>query len=148
MPIKIYTSASPDAPISESGALTDPYLVTLDGRNGGVIQQKLYVRNSSSTLSYSGISLTVVNTDDPSLVDGSVGITWKLSEGTLQPTDEQWKVIDSANSITFSGIGTSAVSDTSTYLPFWVRTEIPRGTSVQTITDIQFKIVASELIVP
>lgn len=146
MGLKIYTSASPDASISENGSLTDPYAISLDGRSGGAIQHLLYVRNDDTNLTYSGIYLTVIDSVDPSVVDGSTGQTWKLSAGTTQPSDDLWKQIDSANTITLSGLGTTDASDTSTYLGFWVRTEIPRGTSVQTITDIQFQITAQELL--
>ena len=148
MGISIYTTSNNTTdPVSEDGEFTNPLLVSLDGKNGGVLQKRLYLHNNSPTLSYSGIDLTVVDEVGFSVVDGEHGFSWKLREGDLQPTDEEWKVIDPGNEISFSGIGNDLVTDTSTYLPFWVRVEIPRNTSVQTITDVQFQLTGQEILV-
>ncbi len=147
MPIAIYTSADPHTAISQDGTFTNPFAVAIDGKNGGVIQQRLYIRNDDPDLSYSGINLLLVDTIGESAIDGSDRKTWKLYEGDTQPTDNQWATVSGANFITFSGIGNSLVSDTSTYLPFWVRVEVGRNSDVETIKDVQLVLNGHEILV-
>jgi hypothetical protein len=145
--IGIYTSADPDKRLSQSGAFTNPLLVTLDGRKGQTLQQKLYVRNDNSLYSYSGISLTPTYNAGINVIDGSQGYSWKLYAIDQQPTEDQWSVVQAGNSIAFSGVlGTVTVPDISTYLPFWTRVTAPKNVPVQTITDVTLKISATEIL--
>ena len=146
MSIGIYTTADPDEAISEDGALTNPLLVSVDGKLGGVIQQLLYIRNDDENVAYSGINLAVIS-DDISLVDGTNGYTWKLAVGDTQPTDSEWNDITTANTIDFDMIGDESLGDTSTYLPFWIRASVDRNSTVNTFTNVKFEILADELLV-
>ncbi len=144
MALKIYSEADPSADYSIDGAFTDPLLIVMDGKYGGVLQKKLYIRNGNTLAWYSDISLQIVDLTDITNIDGTKGFTWKLIEGTTQPSDDQWDAITTGNAITFDDLGTLGSSDTSTYLPFWLRVEIPRNIEVQTILDVQLKIITTE----
>lgn len=147
MALKIYSSADPGASYSVGGAFTNPLLIVGDGKYGTVTQRKLYLRNNSALNYYTNNEITVVDTVDPDYVDGSLDITWKLSPGSTQPSDEEWEAIATGNTITLSNLGSSGSPNTSTYLPFWVRTETPRNIEVQTVLDIQLQIGTSEHLV-
>ena len=147
MSLAPYTSAIETAEITSGEDFESPFLVTIDGVLGGVIQKRLYLRNKDTAKSYSSITVSVSNEADPALIDDSKGISWKLFAGDQQPTDEQWKLTSPVNTINLPDIGTVSVSDTSTYLPFWVRVEIPRSTDIQTIKDIKILTIANEILV-
>jgi hypothetical protein len=140
MGINIYSAANPSTGLSVAGAFTSPFTVVLDGKYGGVTQKKLYLRNSDSALWYSLTTILCVDTIDVTIVDGTKNITWKLSAGNTQPTDDQWAAITTGNTISMANLGGVGSPDTSTYLPFWVRVQIPRNIEVQTILDVKLKI--------
>lgn len=147
MSIGIYTDANPATLISKSATFTNPLLVALDGRLGGITQKKLYLRNDDNTLWYSTNTVTPADLIDPTIVNGTNGISWKLRAGGTQPTDEEWAAITAGNTISLANLGSGAGSDTSTYLPFWVRVQIPRNTSAKTILDVTLTINTNENVV-
>ncbi len=147
MPIGIYTAADPSTGLSHDHSFSNALLVSLDGKLGGIIQKKLYIRNSDNTLWYSGTTLTPVDLIDPTVINNTRGFSWKLSVGNTQPLDDQWAAILPGNTITFSDLGSLHVSDTSTYLPFWIRVQIPRNTSIQSILDVTLNINTNENLV-
>ena len=147
MGLGIYTVADPATLISDSGAFTNPLLVRLDGAQGGVVQTKVYLRNDNVLNSYSGIQILPVNSGDPQLIDDTRNISWRLNAGNDQPTDEDWALLTPPNTISMNDLGTVSVSDISTFLPFWVRVEIPRATDVQTIKDVILQVTATEILV-
>ena len=148
MALAIYTSADPSAVLSQDGDYTQPLLVQADGRTGGVIERRLYLRNDDPAFSYSGISMEVFDPNENSLVDGTNGFSWKLIEGDTQPMESAWDNISAGNTVDFSNeLGDGDASDTATYLPFWVRVDIPRSASVQNITRLQVRTVATEILV-
>jgi len=139
MALAIYLLASNDSVLSQNGDLINPLAVTFDGRSGGYKQFRLYVRNNSALYYYDNITMTVQDTSGNNIVDRSVdSFTWKLSEGDNQPTQADWDNTAAANTINFTDIGAPSSPDTSTFLPFWVRIEIPAGLDVQTFDDVQF----------
>lgn len=143
MGIGIYTAATPGTKLSQAADFTNPLLVSIDGKIGGVIQHKLYVRNDDTDFWYSSTTITPVNTITPSLIS-SPGFSWKLIVGNTQPTDDQWAVVVGGNTISLANLGSGAGADTSTYLPFWLRVEIPRNTAVNTVLDTTLNINTNE----
>jgi hypothetical protein len=144
MGINIYSAADPSTGYSVAGAFTNPFTVVLDGKYGGVIQKKLYVRNSDSSVWYSATTLLCSDIVDPTIVDGTKNITWKLIAGNTQPTDDQWAAITTGNTISMANLGAIGSPNTSTYLPFWARVQIPRNMEVQTVLDVKLKINTTE----
>jgi hypothetical protein len=139
MSLKIYDWPDPSTAFSEDGSLTNPLAMTFDGAEGGVVQRRCYVRNDDVLKTYSGIELTPVDSGDD-IVDGSTGFSWKLREGDQQPLDAQWDLVTPGNTLEFS----SDISDTNTYLPFWIRVEVPRGASVDSFQGVTLDLVADE----
>jgi hypothetical protein len=135
--LRIYNTASPGASYSTDGEMSNPLRHGFDGRTGGVVEQLLYVRNDDPFVTYSGIQVTAVDTgSDKNVVDGTDGYAWKLKAGSTQPIEEEWNSINEGNTILLSG----QITDTSTYLPFWLRIEIPAGAPVESIDDVQLQI--------
>ncbi len=144
MPIGIYTIANPSSLISYNSTFTNPLLVSLNGRLGGIVQKRLYLRNGDNTLYYSSITVKPSCPTDVTLIDGSRGLSWKLLAGSTQPTDEAWAAIAPANTISMPNLGSSGSPNTTTYSPFWVRVEIPRNIEVQTLLSVTLDIACSE----
>jgi len=144
MALQIYLSADPDAALSVESAFTNPLTLTFDGVNGGVIEKRLYLRNNDALLVFTDISIEPFNDGDTIIqVDGSGGYSWKLSAGDQRPLNEQWELITAGESIDLDDI-----SDTTTYLPFWVRVEIPAGAPVMSSQKISLRIHATESAAP
>lgn len=146
MGIKIYTEANNAASVSSEDAFTKPLLIAMNGKTGGVLQKRIYVRNDELTKSYQGITVKPFSSY-PAFINGTNGMSWKLYAGDIKPTDEVWATISNANTITLPDLGTISTSDISTYLPFWVKVVIPRSTDAQTIKDVKLQISATETLI-
>lgn len=144
MGLGIYTDTIPAAKLSQSGGFTNPLAVTMDGLSGGSYETRLYVRNDDSGFWYENIVVTPIDTTGTSIVDGTDGYAWKLRAGNTQPTTSEWADIVPAAPISLNDIGSAGSPDTSTYLPFWLRVEIPKNASASTFTDVQLKINATQ----
>lgn len=147
MALAIYHATDGVSKFSQAGTFTAPLLESMDGRTGGSIERLFYVRNDDVLLSYDDIELVSSDTEGVSIVDGTAGFAWKLRVGDQQPTEEEWSVITAGNKINLPDLGTPSVSDIATYLPFWIRIEVPRNASVKTYTDVQLVITAEQIIV-
>ena len=139
MSLGIYQQPKDTTEFSTGGEQTTPFSVAIDGREGGAIEYQLYLRNDDIEHWYTDISVRAVGTTTWP-VDGTRGYSWKLKEGFIKPTQKEWDVIESGNSITFSDIGTASYGDIVSYLPFWVRVEIPRTDRAYTVKDVTLQI--------
>jgi hypothetical protein len=139
--LKIYTQANTGYDLSQDGTFTNPLQLAINGRVGGVIERKFYVRNDKETSGYSSISLLPVDGSGRNIIDGTDGYSWKLRVGDTQPTFDEWTSISPGNTITFEDIDTT---DISTYLPFWLRVEIPMGATVESFNDVILRLTATE----
>ena len=139
MALKIYESANPTSDFSVSGLYTNPLATTIDGATGQVVERKYYVGNDNSSFTYSGISVQAADNSGLHLIDGTVGFSWKLISEDTAPLETQWATVNAANSITLANI-----DDTNTYLPFWLRIEVPRATRVQSFDGIVLRVTATE----
>lgn len=148
MSIGIYTDTNPSALISQNSDLTNALLVAVNGRLGGIFQKRLFVRNTQSNKSYSGITVSVENTVDPTLINGVQFTYWKLLAGDLQPADSAWEVVTTGNILTIPNIGTILVGDNSTYTPFWLWVKVPRNSNAHTLITPKIVIRATEILVP
>ena len=66
-----------------------------------------------------------------------------MKVGNDRPLEAEWNTILVGNTITLDPI-----NDSNTYLPFWVRIEVPRATAVQSFDQVVLRISASETIIP
>lgn len=139
MALKIYPDEGISSAYSQDGAMTNTFRQAFDGKTGQVRETRLYLRNDDATKIYTGIVISSVSVSGRNIIDGTDGYSWKLSAGDTQPTADGWRAVSEGNSISMS-----AISDTTTYLPFWLRIEVPRGAPVETIDGVVLNIVASE----
>ena len=141
MSLAIYESADPTTDFSADGDMTNPIRQSFDGRVGGVKEIKYYVRNDNVSNTYTDIVVTPVDRNSPTtnFVDGTNGYSWKLKVGNTQPLAEEWDTIADGNTISFDNI-----SDTVTYLPFWVRIEVPLSAPVDSFDSVVLRLTASE----
>ena len=139
--LKVYTSADPSAALSYDGEFGNPLAITFDGVNGGTIERKLYLRNDNITKQYQNI--TIQPYDNPGveqqITNGSNGYIWLLSAGDQRPLVEQWDLITPASVINLDDI-----SDTTTYLPFWLRITVPAGVPATSFRSASLAITCDE----
>lgn len=144
MGLGIYTTASdPESALSQDGDFSNPLLMSIDGRAGGAVERLLYIRNDDSAYYYTDIELSPSATGLIPVDSGSW--KWKLSAGSTQPTERQWLLISTGNTITLDDLGDGEAADTSTYLPFWLRIEIPANSTAVTYSNISLQIVAEQI---
>lgn len=137
----IYEFSDPDSIFSASGIFTNALSHTFDGITGGSVEQKYYIRNENADVTYSGITLTTIDTSGLGLVNSN-GFEWKLRVGSEQPLEQEWKTITAGNVISLAYVGQG---DTSTYLPFWLKIKIPRGVDVQSFDGVVLRLDATEV---
>jgi len=144
--LKIYDKAGSLTEYSSDG--TNPFTITLDASRGGILSKQLFIRNDDIEVYYEDIVISITDTGSISKTDGTNGWSWKLYEGNHHPPLETWYDIAHGNSISLSSdIGSSIKGDISTYLPFWVRIEIPSNQDIQVVDDIYLTISATEKLV-
>lgn len=139
MGLKIYESVDPSTDFSIEGANTNPVRHTFDGRVGGVIEHRYYVRNDDNTIQCNNIEVTLEDNEGRDIIHGTDGYVWKLKAGDTQPLDEEWRTINVA-----SGIALNNLTDTTTYLPFWLRIEVPANAEVESFDDVKILLTCDE----
>lgn len=146
MSLAIYEGADPNTKYSVSGNFSNPFAESIDGRTGGTIERRMYVRNDSGAYTYSGIKVQSVSFTGRDITGGDDGFYWKLKSGSTRPTSQEWSTISGHNQITLGDLGTG-VADISTYLPFWLQITVPAGVDIQTFSGTTIRITATELVV-
>jgi len=160
MALNIYTEPKSTTKLSIDGEQDAPLSIALDGQAGGGMDFKLYVRNDDTTKYYNNITIAPIDSSGGWLVapvyvdEGETtvlldkGFVWRLKEGEIKPVPEDWCAITAGNTLTLSDtLGTTIVGNTTIYLPFWLRVEIPRRENAATIKSIVLRIQATEHLV-
>lgn len=127
MALLIYPVAVSENPFSQDGDNTNPIRFSIDGRVGGVIERLYYLANENNT-SFTDISLQPIPNIANDIVSGDNGYSIKIRAGSTQPTAQEWDTISEGNEIAMDDI-----PDNQTFLPFWIRIEIPKGAPVETV---------------
>lgn len=146
MALKICERPTPDSEFSNEGAFTNPLSHSFNGITGEIIEQRYYLRNDDVTHWYSEITIQAVDHGDV-IVDGTDGYSWKLIAGDERPLEEQWEMAVAGASIEMDDIGTASAGDESTYLPFWLRIEVPRGAPVESFQGVTLDVSCKENLV-
>lgn len=142
MALTIYEQVNASVGFSTDSTSVNAMRHSIDGRTGGTIERLYYVRNDDPAISYGDIKVRPVSNPAKNIVSGTNGYSVKFRVGASQPTEQEWATITPANQITLTDI-----LDTVTYLPFWVRIDVPRGAPIDTITNTVFRITAVEGVV-
>ena len=147
MALKVYASADPSTSFSEDSTFTNPISYSVDGVSGGTLTRKFYVRNNDLTKFYVDISIAAVVNSGLMITDGSVrSFYWKLFNSDTAPLESQWDLINANNTIELNDIGSSGNADIATYLPFWLRINVPKNTEIQSFENVSLVITATETI--
>jgi hypothetical protein len=134
----------------ETGAFSSlsPFTVTFDGRTGGAIDTKIYLRNDHARRWYSDIEIEGVDTSTERLsmvTEGVPGFFWKLAQSDRNLFPEEWDQVTKGNTLDVgSELGSDTFGDITTYLPVWVRVEIPANVSICTVKEIVLRVTAKE----
>ena len=120
----------------------DPMRTFHNGYLGGAHEELIYLRNEDAGNYYTNIVLS------PELIGGysndvSFGLTgWgiKLMYGRRRPTEAEWDLVRSGDSIQIPDIGTTEAADTFTNHPVWVRVYCPAGESAKIKENMQVSI--------
>ena len=135
MALGIYTEPSIDSKLDDD----HPFTVTFDGQKGGIIDKCIYIRNDDLSSWFENIILTPT---------GIVDSTWLLLEKDTTPLNQDWEGVTPDIAITLSSnIGSATQPDISTFIPVWVRIEIPKGADIQTIKSIVLRLTATRHLV-
>lgn len=138
MALNIYREANPSSAFSKDGTFSSPLSVALNGALGGVYEQRIYVRNDNVARVYTDITITPVDGGD-NIVDGTDGFSWKVLSGDQKPLEEQWDL-----QVAGDGVNVGNLTDTNTYLPFWIRVQVPEGADVTSYQGVQLEVEATE----
>lgn len=148
MGLGIYTTPAPGAVLSNGGDFTNPLRLSFNGTTGATKIFKYWLRNNDNIVYYENILITPVSIVTPNIVDGSAGFGYKLIAGDVQPLEDEWNTIDFGNSVEMDNIGTSGDSGhIYTYLPFFARITVPRGSDIRTYQNVTLRIEAIENLV-
>jgi len=140
MALRIYENSTDSVPISSSDTFSNAWTESIDGRTGGSIEKKLYVKNDETVYDYSDIQVYAIQTSGSfDLLAGTKGFSVKFSEGATRPSLEQWNTIQVDNTIDLADI-----TDVSTALPFWIRIQVPSNVPVQQVRGIKIAVYATE----
>jgi hypothetical protein len=139
MALKIYPDEGISDPYSQAGVMTNAFRQAFDGRTETTRETKLYLRNDDAAKVYTGITIQPVSTSGRNVVDGTDSYGIKLNAGDTQPTADEWRSVSFGASISMSSI-----LDISTYSPFWVRIEVPRGAPAESHEGLVFRVSAEE----
>lgn len=91
--------------------------------------QKLYVRNDDTAIWVSDLKVYSTSTSyDIYSGTGNFGV--KFYVGELEPTDRVWDSVTYNRPAEFPSLGTVGASDTTTFLPFWMRSEVSGGAPI------------------
>ena len=121
---------------------TDPMRTFHNGYLGGSHEELFYLRNDDAGNYYTNILLT------PELIGGyddagEFGLTgWgiKLMYGRRRPTEAEWDLVRSGDSIQLPDIGSSEAADTFTNHPVWARVYCPAGEAAKIKENMQISI--------
>jgi hypothetical protein len=134
--LAIYKSDTPETLVADE----NPIVCSHDVCDGSWYTQKLYIRNSDSNVYYTDITIGLSLEENPT----SNGHLYMLFPGDIEPTALEWSMIHVNNSITLSEIGSEGSGDTTTYVPFFLRTYLPAQQSTGYVTEVSLVIYAIE----
>lgn len=140
--LKIYSHDEGNSefiPHSKNGLFTAPIKTSLNGSQGESEEKKLYIRNSDSNTYFTAVDITGapaarVRVGDPAYPEANIGVKLLLKD--TEPSENEWLAVEAGNTITIDEVGDINTADTS-YIPFWVKIELPPGTPVQNIADVK-----------
>ncbi len=148
MSLHIYPNELPDSAFSQSGNFDNALAVAFDGVAGGVLEKRLYVRNNNNGFYYTGIQVQPVSLSGTDIVTGATaGFSWKIKEGDGQPLQVEWDLVTAGGAISLVDLGSAGTPDTSTFLPFWLRIEIPANTNIQVFENATLRITATQNVI-
>ena len=142
MAIKMYYKNSNDQFVEVTD--TTPVSTVHNGRDGDIKTVQLYLRNDSLTKWYSNIIVTPIDIVDANpygdVIYTETGWGVKLSEGSIEPSLEEWTDVVWGEQISMNNIGIVSTADTTTYYPFWYLITCPPNEEVKNKNDIYLKV--------
>lgn len=148
MSLDIYKNADPSTIFSSDSTFSNALSITVDGVIGSIIQRKYYVRNDNILRFYTNVKVKPKVLSGLDIITGAnQNFIWKLNAGDAQPLEDQWTLVSAANTISLSDLGQSGSGDITTFLPFWLRIEVPRATPITSYQNIGLQTIADENIV-
>jgi len=148
MALNIYEFADDSTAFSDDRSFVNALSLTADGIIGTALHRRYYVRNGDATRYYTNIRVQAVVLEGDDIVTGAIlGFKWKLVAGNDEPLEKIWELTDGGNEMNLSDLGESGSGDITTFLPFWLRIEIPRSSQVKSYQNIGLRITADENLV-
>jgi hypothetical protein len=122
---------------------------TFDGRLGGVMDLRVYLRNDKPASWYTDIKVRAVDTVGDDITDGSIpGFYWKIAQKDIALSHEEWDQIEAGNTLEVGfDLGNTVRADVVTYIPLWVRIAVARQQRIQRIVDVVLRAEAQETLI-
>lgn len=105
----------------------EPLRTHHDGFLGGPMEVLIKIRGNDPAKYFTNIVVSLVVTQQDFGEFGDTGWGVKFMYGQRRPTEAEWDLVRSNESITIPNIGTTLAADLSTYHPIWVRVFCPAG---------------------
>lgn len=120
----------------------DPMRTFHNGYLGGPHEEIFYLRNDDASNYYTNIVITpqMIGGYDDSGEFGTSGWGIKLLYGRRRPTEAEWDLVRSGDSIRVPDIGTTEAADTFTNHPVWTRVYCPAGEPADIRENMQLKV--------
>lgn len=148
MGLKVYSDVAPESVFSTEGTFDKPLTHSFNGTTGEVVERRYYIRNDDAARWYSNISIQPVIQEGDNIVNGTgstEGYSWKVIAGDSQPLEEQWELQGAGAATSFgSNIGSASAGDTTTYLPFWIRIQVPPNAPIASYQGVVLQIETTE----
>lgn len=145
MSLKIYRTESDVEDFSIDGSYDVPLVMSFDGTAGGYLEVKYFIRNDDLLNYYTAITIQPIDGGDNIVNNGTY--SWKLKASVAQPLQIEWDAVTAGASAAIADIGSAGGGDTSTYLPVWLRAEIPAGVDVQSFEAVTLRLNYTETLV-
>ena len=128
----------------------NPLISAHDTLYGEVKVYPLFLRNDSALHYYQDISIIIAIGEGEPLEEGSVsstGILYQLIQQEQEPTLLQWSQAPFTTVTSLDDIGDSESSNTTSYIPFWLRVYMPARDSYEIIQEASLRITCIKRVV-
>lgn len=145
--LKVYAEANSDTAFSINGAMTNPLVDMVHGREGNEFERKVYLRSDNSDY-YSGVRVKAYSAAgdadiNPTLSEATGWGIKLLADNGSAPTDAEWDAQPWATE--YEGHATfDTFTGSSTYHPFWIKLVSPAGLSVGMKSSISLVLMYKE----
>lgn len=126
---------------------TNPFRISVDGILGGCLVKRIYLHNDNPKLYYTSITIQIIDESPSGIAYTSGDWSWRLISSVHEPVPEEWEQVANNNILSVGTLGSSTAADVTSYIPIWVRCNVPDGLLAQNIISLGLRISATKYLV-